>query len=160
MKYGIHVVAVEIRRVVEVSLKDLVVAGRRVVALAAAGNCRDADKFVVLVEGSGLLVQIDDDGRRSGNATVIPVGLLQGHAFLGGGIDDRPARAEVFDLTAVESRVVAGARSKHQRQQGCSNLIKRTPRVHGRVKRACFVKTSSKQVSIAQNAQIPDSDTL
>ena len=81
----------------EIPLHDLVVSRRRVEALSPAGNCRNADKLSVLVERSGLLAKIDDDGRGAANAVVIPVGLLEGQTFLRGGIDNWAAGPQIFE---------------------------------------------------------------
>ena len=79
---AVYVVAVKIRGVVEILLRDFEISRRGIEALASAGNRRDADQFPALVERGGLLGEIDDNGWRTDDAAVVPVGLLEGQTFL------------------------------------------------------------------------------
>ena len=85
----------------KILLHDLETARGRVEAFSSAGNRRDANQFAPLVEGGRLLGQVDDNGRRTSNATIVPVGFLKGEAFLYRGIDNGPTGAEVDGISII-----------------------------------------------------------
>jgi hypothetical protein len=126
---AIDVIPIEVGGVREVLLHDLESPRRRIEAFSSAGDRRHANQFAPLVKGGCLLREIDDNGRRTRDATVVPVGFLKGEAFLYRRIDDRSTSAEVNGISIIEPRVVTSAGSQGEGSDNGSDDVTKRVRI-------------------------------
>ncbi len=99
----VHVIAVEVRRVIEVLEDDLEIADGRFVALSAAGDRGDADELAAFVERGRLLGEVDHDGGRALDAVAIPIRVrFRERGGLAAADDFRPA-AKIGSVRAREA---------------------------------------------------------
>ena len=110
----------------EVLLHDLETPRWCVETFSSAGYRRNANQFATLVKGSRLLAEINDDGRSTSNTAVVPIGLLKGEAFLYRRIDDWSTGSEIYGISIIEPRIVAGTGSEREgNDNGSGDVTKR-----------------------------------